>query len=97
MEEFILVISRLGIGAVATFLAIVLWAKTRDSAWMFIIMGIIIKYGAIMYSTFKIYGIISSGLYTINGIPVVDLVLENLPTLFFIIGLLIMILRSRGR
>ena len=40
--ELITLIIKLGVGALATFFAIVLWSMTRDTAWLFIIMGVII-------------------------------------------------------
>jgi len=39
--EVMLISSRLAFGAVASFLAIVLWSKTRDVAWMLIVIATI--------------------------------------------------------
>lgn len=92
--ELITLIVRLGFGALATFFAIVLWSNTRDTAWLFIIMGTIVRYGEIMYNTFQLFGILS-GETMVFGIPIVKILLTNLPALFFAIGFIIMIARSR--
>ena len=95
--QMIMILSRLAFGAVATFLAIVLWSNTRDTAWMFIVMGTILRYGEVMYTTLEMFGIVQTDLYLIGGIPVVKLVFQNLPNIFFIVAFAIMILRSRIR
>jgi hypothetical protein len=93
-ESLIFIISRLVFGAGSTFLAIILWSRTRDSAWMFIVVGTIFRYGQIMYDTFGIFGIVSGGVSLIPGYLGVDTVLENLPYIFFIIAFIIMLRRT---
>ena len=94
--ELVTLIAKLGVGALATFFAIVLWSMTRDSAWLFVIMGVILRYGGIMYSTFQLFGILTKETY-LFGLPVVSILLTNLPYVFFTIGFIIMIARSRVR
>lgn len=93
--DLISIIARLAAGALATFLAILLWAKTRDSAWMLIIMGVIVEYGEIIYSTLQLFGVVSSNVFIYPGLVRVEVVLQNLPLLFFAAGFLVMLLRSR--
>ncbi|MBT3275060.1 MAG: hypothetical protein HN368_18035, partial [Spirochaetales bacterium] len=88
--ELITLIARLGFGALATFFAIVLWSNTRDTAWLFVIMGTILRYGEIMYSTFQLFGILS-GETIVFGVPIVRIILTNLPALLYAIAFLIMI------
>ncbi len=94
--ELVELIIKLGVGAFATFFAIILWSMTRDSAWLFVIMGTILRYGEIMYSTFKLFGILTKETL-VFGLPIVSILLTNLPYLFFAVAFLIMILRSRVR
>ena len=94
--ELITVMARLGIGAIATFLSIILRSNTRDTAWLFVIMGTILRYGEIMYSTFQLFGILT-GETILFGVPVVRIALTNLPALLFSVAFLIMITRSRTR
>jgi hypothetical protein len=93
-ESLIFIISRLVFGAGATFLAIILWSRTRDSAWMFIVVGTIFRYGQILYDTFSLFGIVRSELVIIPGYLGIDTVLENLPYMFFIVGFIIIIKRT---
>ncbi|MBN1685593.1 MAG: hypothetical protein JW852_03015 [Spirochaetales bacterium] len=94
--ELVALIVKLGVGALATFFAIVLWSMTRDSAWLFVIMGVILRYGGIMYSTFQFFGILTKETL-LFGIPIVTLLLTNLPYAFFTVAFIIMIVRSRFR
>lgn len=93
----ILHISRLVMGGLSAFFAIYLWSQTRDAAWMLIIMGIILRYLEITFSTLSFFGIIEEGGIFKLEIPVVRIVLENLPYLFFILALILMIRRQRFR
>jgi len=95
-EEIILAASRLTLGAAATFLAILFWSKTRDTAWMLIIMGTILKYGEILYTTFGIFGLVPSDVVLIEGILKADTLLMNLPLLFYIAAFGVMIRRNRN-
>ena len=92
--ELVSLIIRLGVGAFATFCAILLWAQTRDSAWMLIIIGTIVQYGEIMYSTFRLFGILS-GETMIFGLPLVSIILSNLPSIFYILGFMVALAKSR--
>lgn len=93
--ELLGIIVRLIAGALATFLAILLWAKTRDTAWMLLIMGVIVEYGEIIYTTLKLFGVVPADVYLVPGLLQVDVVLVNLPLLLFAIGFFVMLLRSR--
>ena len=93
-------LTRLGVGAIATFLAILLWSNTRDTAWMFIVMGTILRYAEIMYTTFRLLGIAPSVSGSIIGLPVmtiIQLLLQNLPIALYAVGFIIMLVRSRIR
>ncbi len=95
-SELITLIVRLGTGALATFFAIVLWSTTRDTAWLLVIIGTILRYGEIMYSTFQLFGILT-GEAIVLGVPIVRILLTNLPAVFYGIAFIIMIARSRVR
>lgn len=91
------ILTQLGLGALVTFFAILLWSYTRDSAWMLVIIGIILKFGEVMYTTFELFGIVRPGLLVIRGVAVGKVVLLALPYIAFAAAFLIMILRSRVR
>ena len=96
-ESLVFIISRLAVGAGAAFLAIILWSRTRDPAWMFIVVGTIFRYGQIMYETFSLFGVVRADIVLIPGYLGIDTVLENLPYLFFIIAFIVMIRRTFRR
>ena len=81
------IISQLIFGAVTTLLAIMLWPKVRDAAWMLIIMGTIVAYTEIVYSVLDEFGI---G----GGIMAVKFILPSLRMIFFIAGFAVMIRRQ---
>ncbi|MFP4373669.1 MAG: hypothetical protein ACLFPO_05015 [Spirochaetaceae bacterium] len=92
-EAMILILSRLLFGAIATFLAIVLWSRTRDAAWMLIVIGTIVGYGEVLFTTLDRFGMVSVAAFTIQGVSVFRLLLSNLPTMFFILAFAVMIAR----
>ena len=96
MEDAALIelIVRLGVGALATFGAILLWSQTRDSAWMLVVIGTIVHYGEIMYSTFYLFGILSTETI-VFGLPLVRILLTNLPSLFYFLGFLVAMSKNR--
>jgi hypothetical protein len=95
--ELIYISSRLILGAVAAFLAIMLWSKTRDVAWMFVVIGIIAAYIETIYSILNLFGLIGKSFVVIGSVPLVSIVLPNLPTVFFIAAFGVMVLRKYRR
>jgi hypothetical protein len=87
------IICQLAFGAAATFLAIMLWSKTRDAAWMLIVIGTIFSYIEIVYSILGIFGIDGSNLFLIGSVPLISFVLPLLRMIFFIAAFIIMIVR----
>ena len=87
--------SHLVLGAFATFCAILLWSRTRDMAWTFIIIGAIIAYADIVLTTLRGFGILGEDLLHYHGVPVLQIALADLPLLFAGIGFLIAVSRRR--
>jgi hypothetical protein len=81
--------SHLALGAFATFCAILLWSRTRDLAWTFVIIAVILSYADIALSTLRGFGILGPDLLSYRGIPVLQIALDNLPLLFSGIGFLV--------
>jgi hypothetical protein len=87
--------SHLVLGAFATFCAILLWSRTRDLAWTFVIIGAIVSYADIVLSTLRAFGILGEDLLRYRGVPVLQIALVDLPLLFFGIGFLVAVSRRR--
>jgi hypothetical protein len=95
--EITFVISRLVLGALASFFAIMLWSKTRDAAWMFMVAGTIAAYIETVYSILDLLGVTDGDPFTIGSVPVLAILLPCLRTSCFIAAFLIMVIRKYGR
>jgi hypothetical protein len=95
--ELIYTSSRLFFGALAAFFAIVLWSKTRDTAWMLMVIGTIALYVEIVYSILKLFGIAEETGIIIGSMPLVSLILPNLSIIFFISAFMVMVVRKLRR
>ncbi len=92
-DQVILMLSRFALGVVATFLAIMLWSRTRDPPWLLIVIGTIAHYGDAVFSALEAFGVVRLDVITIGSVAIFPLVLANLPTLFFILAFLVMVVR----
>ncbi len=88
---------RFFLGAVATFFAILLWSRTRDLAWILIVIGVLISYADTVYTTLEAFGIVGGELLYLYGIALFPFLLGNAPLVFFILAFIVMISRKRYR
>jgi hypothetical protein len=95
--DTILLVTRLSVAAVAAFLAILLWSRTRDLAWMLIVIGVIASYAEILFDLLSRLGIVDESRYSLLGLPAGRILLVNLPYLFLCAALIVMIRRKRIR
>ena len=93
-DQVILLLSRFVLGAVATFLAILVWSRTRDPAWMLIVVGTVAHYGEIVFTALQLLGIVRLDVVTVGGVAVFPLILANLPTFLFILAFLVIVMRK---
>jgi hypothetical protein len=92
--QLVFAYSRLILGFLAAFFAIMLWSKTRDGAWMLIVIGVIVAYIGIVHSVLEISGIEVAPLY-IGSVSLAAIPLPALSTVFFIAAFLVMVIRQR--
>jgi hypothetical protein len=92
-EQIILIASRFLLGAVATFLAILVWSRTRDIAWMLIVVGTVAHYGDVVFDALELLGVVQLDQLTISGVAVFPIILSNLPMLFFSAAFLVIVVR----
>jgi hypothetical protein len=97
METYNLValVVKLVLGGAACFFAILLWSSTRDSGWMLVIMAAVLSYGNVVYETLRVFGVVGEGIFLVPGVLHVQVVLENLPTLFLAFAFIAVLLRKR--
>lgn len=94
MGEVILVSSRLAFGAIASFLAILLWSKTRDVAWMLMVVATIASYAETVYSILERFGLAAGARIMVGGVPLATLVISNLPTVLYIVAFAVIVARK---
>ena len=90
LGQTIFVFSRLVLGALSAFFAIMLWSKTRDTAWMLVVIGTIAAYIGIVYSIMEMAGIAGS---RIGSVSLAQIVLPALPAVFYIAAFLVKVIR----
>jgi len=94
LGQVIYILTRLSLGALASFFAIMLWAKTRDVAWMLMVIGVIVAYVEAVYVILGIFGITSGDILLIGAVPLISIVLPSLPMVFFIAAFAVMVVRK---
>ncbi|MBR0032208.1 MAG: hypothetical protein IJP90_08985 [Treponema sp.] len=92
--QILLYIIKLVLGGIAAFLAIMLWSRTRDSAWICLVAGAVTGYAGIVYELLEKFGIILASKATFLGIPLSSLLFASIPGVFVILGFILMILRK---
>lgn len=91
--ELIFFIIKLALGGITSFLAIMLWSKTRDAALMSLVAAVVTFYAGIVYDMMLALGIVSS--VVILGIPIFTLLFAVVPQVFFICAFVMMVWRNR--
>jgi hypothetical protein len=97
MAEFSVLLSQLGVGAVGTFFAILLWSQTRQASWVLVIIGTLVSYAAVVYTTLERIGIVPVRGTLVPGFPLLEVLLANLPMVFYISAFISVIARKRIR
>ena len=93
--QIIFVCSRLILGTLAAFLAITLWSKTRDIAWILMVIGTIVMYVEIVYSILELLGIPSFNVPSLGSISLAVIALPALRMAFLIAAFLVMVTRRK--
>lgn len=93
--ELSVLVVELTLAGVAAFLGIMLWSMTREPAWMLVIIGIILRFGDVLFQTLDRFGIITVADVRLLGIPLFWILLRGVPLLFIIAGIVSMVRSSR--
>ena len=95
--QLIYILSRLILGALMAFFAIMLWSKTRDIAWMLMVIGAIAAYVETVYAILNLLGINGESFLLIGSVPLISIVLPCLPIVFFTSAFVVMVARKYRR
>ena len=80
------------LGTIAAVFAIMIWARSRDTAWLFIVLAVLANYLNVLYSMLRTFGVVSA--VRIGSVPVLTIVFDALPCIFLIITFVIVIIRK---
>ena len=92
--EILLFIIKLILGGIVAFLAIMLMSKPRDAAWMSMVGGFLLSYVFLVYELLIKLGVLTASHICLAGIPISTLILTILPSICFIIGFILMIIKK---
>ena len=93
--EAIPVIVRMVCSFLAAFPAIALWSRTRDAAWMLVVLGAIFFFIDGLYATLVLIGLASYNLLVWQGFPLLKSVLSGLPSILLAAGFLEFLIQNR--
>jgi hypothetical protein len=94
------VLVRLCVGAIATFCAILLWARTRDLAWILVVTGVLLAYAGFIYDALTWLGLLpweEEKVFGLSAGLLAHLALDNLPTLLYTAAFIVALARLRLR
>lgn len=94
-SEIVFYIIRLVLGGLVAFLAIMLWSRTRDAAWMSLVAGAVTGYAGLVYEMLTKIGIAGTSGITVAGLSLASLLFTVVPMLFFILAFILMLVRSK--
>ena len=91
--QIVFIASRLVLGAAAAFFAIMLWSKTRDAAWMLMVIGALVSYIETVYAVLELFGVTGGPILSAGSVSPAAIALSALRTGFFIAAFVIMVIR----
>jgi len=95
--EIVLLLVKLLAGFTATVTAVLLWSKTREASWLFVVIGTVLLYGEVIAETLEVFGLAKPGDITMAGISLIEALFALLPFLFFTAGFISFLTRRRKR
>jgi hypothetical protein len=95
--ELVYLSSRFFLGALASFFAIMLWSKTRDAAWMLMVMGTLAAYIENVCVMLDFFGISWEKAPLVGSVSLTLILLPSLRSVFFIAAFLVMVIRKYRR
>ena len=91
----IVFVFRLFLGGLISFLAILVWSKTRDVVWMLIALGMIMQYVGVISQIIGGLGISFGPPIMVGGMPLTAFILSIIPQLLTITALIWFLVREK--
>ena len=95
-NDLSVIVTDLSLGAIATFVAILLWSVTRERAWMLVIIAIVLRFGDTVFQVLDRLGIVRVQPVSVLEVPLVWVSLRAVPWIAIVAALVITIRRARG-
>lgn len=95
-NDISVMITDLSLGAIATFVAILLWSLTREPAWMLVIIAVVLRFGDVLFQLFDRLGIVRVQFGSLLGVSVFWILLRATPWIAIAVALVVTIRRTRG-
>ncbi len=86
---------KLLVGLFAALSSLLLWSKTRDAAWLTMVIGVVFLYLETLLEILDLFGFIIYKSYTFLGIELLPLLFGTLPFICFGSGMVIFLFRIR--
>ena len=92
--EILLFIIKLVLGGVVGFFAIMIMSKTRELSWMFMVIGFLLSYAALVFELMVQLGVFTLGHAFVFGIPLASLICTVVPSVFFLLAFIFKLLKK---
>lgn len=93
--EAIPILVRLTCSFGAAFPAVVIWRKTRNGAWVLVVLSAILFFVDALYSTLVLTGLASYSLIFLEDVSLLQLILAGAPHLFMAGGFVFFLISHR--
>lgn len=82
-------------GFIAALISVLLWSKTRDGAWLTMVVGVVFLYLETLLEILYAFGFVMYKEIHYGEIEILPLIFETVPFLFFGLGMFLFLLRIR--
>lgn len=82
-------------GFLAALISVLLWSKTRDGAWLTMVIGVVFLYLETLLEVLDAFGFVMYKDIRYGEIEILPLLFETLPFVFFGLGMFLFLLRIR--
>lgn len=95
-DQMVIAVSiKLITGFVAAFTSVLLWSKTRDRAWLTMVLGVVFLYLGTLLEILDFFGFVMYKSIQDGEIAFLPSLFNVLPYVFFSIGMMFFLLRVR--
>lgn len=95
-DQMVIAVSiKLVTGFIAAFTSALLWSKTRDRAWLTMVLGVVFLYLGTLFEILDFFGFVMYKSLQVGEIELLPFLFSVLPYLFFSVGMVFFLSRIR--